>query len=139
MREAKKEIRHNERDLDRELANLNREEAELIRDIKKAAANNQQGALKTMAKNLVQLRNQKDRLMTMKATVKSAGYKATMMGSQAAVGQVMGTVAGVSHNGVGCFHTHKHDIHTYALSIFYPSTNTRLFMHTHVDGGCTYR
>ena len=99
LRETKKEIRHNERDMDRELQNLAREEAKLIVDIKKAAAAGQQGALKTMAKNLVQLRAQKDRLVTMKATITGVGYKASLMQSQAAVGQVMGTVAGVS--GVG--------------------------------------
>jgi len=96
VRETKKEIRHNERDMEREIQNLAREEAKLIIDIKKAAASGQQGALKAMAKNLVQLRNRKDRLVTMKATVTGVGYKASLMQTQAAVGQVMGTVAGVS-------------------------------------------
>jgi len=96
LRETKNEIRHNERDMEREIQNLVREEAKLIIDIKKAAASGQQGALKAMAKNLVQLRNQKDRLVTMKATVTGVGYKASLMQSQATVGQVMGTVAGVS-------------------------------------------
>lgn len=98
LRETKKEIRHNERDMDRELQNLTREEAKLIVDIKKAAASGQHGILKTMAKNLVQLRTQKERLVTMKATVTGVGYKASTMQSQMAVGQVMGTMAGVSRS-----------------------------------------
>jgi|EP00624_Nannochloropsis_granulata_P004546 hypothetical protein len=96
LRETKKEIRHNERDMDRELQSLTREEAKLIIDIKKAAASGQHGVLKIMAKNLVQLRAQKDRLVTMKATITGVGYKASLMQSQMAVGHVMGTVAGVS-------------------------------------------
>lgn len=96
LRETKKDIRHQERDLERELQNLQREEVKLIADIKKAAASGQQSSLKVMAKNLVQLRAQKDRLVTMKATVTGVGYKASLVSSQAAVGQVMGNVAGVS-------------------------------------------
>jgi len=95
LRETKKEIRHNERDMDRELQNLAREEAKLIHDIKKMAANNQHGPLKVMAKNLVQLRAQKDKLITMKATMTGVGYKASLMHSQAAVGQAMSRMTGV--------------------------------------------
>jgi hypothetical protein len=95
LRETKREIRHNERDMDRELQNLAREEAKLIHDIKKMAANNQHGPLKVMAKNLVQLRAQKDKLITMKTTMTGVGYKASLMHSQAAVGQAMGRMTGV--------------------------------------------
>ena len=42
-----------------------------------------------------QLRNQKERLLTMKAQVAGVGYKASLIASQAAVGQAMGSVAGV--------------------------------------------
>lgn len=106
MRETKKDIRHQERDLERELQNLQREEVKLIADIKKAAASGQQSSLKIMAKNLVQIRAQKDRIVTMKATVTGVGYKASLVSSQAAVGQVMGNVAGVSLNCV-CVHKRK--------------------------------
>lgn len=43
----------------------------------------------------LQLRNQKERLLTMKAQVSGVGHKASLMASQAALGQAMGGVAGV--------------------------------------------
>lgn len=120
-----------QRDLERELWNLGREEQKLIAEIKKEAGKGaSQKALKTLAGNLVQvrvrisfflgnvrlpsdecgrsagrliiphppatqLRNQKERLLAMKAQVAGVGYKGSLMASQAAVGQAMGSVAGV--------------------------------------------
>lgn len=56
MRENKRMITRAIRELDRERVNLERNEKKLIMDIKKYAKENQMGAVKTMAKDLVRTR-----------------------------------------------------------------------------------
>lgn len=56
MRENKRMITRAIRELDRERMNLERNEKKLIMDIKKYAKENQMGAVKTMAKDLVRTR-----------------------------------------------------------------------------------
>ena len=59
---VKREVRGSTRDLDRELRDLDRREAQLIADLKKEAKlGRSEKAVKLLAKNLVQLRAQRDR------------------------------------------------------------------------------
>ena len=56
-------IRH----IEREQKNLTKQEAKCLKDIKALAAKNQHGPAKTMAKNLVRIRNQVQGMYQMKA------------------------------------------------------------------------
>ncbi len=50
-------LRDNERDIEKEIASLRREEVKLVDDIKAAAKKDNQAAVKILAKQLVQVRN----------------------------------------------------------------------------------
>jgi NH3-dependent NAD+ synthetase len=74
-REVKQTTRRSERDIQREIEALNRQEKQVIVDIKTAA---KQGNTKTTtiyAKQLLQLRSARDRLVGMKSQVAAAGMQ----------------------------------------------------------------
>lgn len=54
-----------------------------------------QGATRTLAKQLVALRSQKERLMTARARITGVGYAASSAATQASLAGVMGNVTGV--------------------------------------------
>ncbi|KDO34232.1 hypothetical protein SPRG_19070 [Saprolegnia parasitica CBS 223.65] len=81
-REAKREIAHGQRDLEREKMVLERQEKQLILDIKKAAKDGNQAGTKILAKQLVQVRAQKEKLMVMKVSLGGIGMQASAMAAQ---------------------------------------------------------
>eukprot|EP00953_Heterococcus_sp_UTEX-ZZ885_P023667 12996-Heterococcus_DN1.PRE.3 len=85
-RDAKRAVRTGERDMEKELRNIERQEKQLIMDIKKAivalattiqltAKTGNESATRAMAKQLVGLRAQRDKLYTMKANITAVGYQ----------------------------------------------------------------
>ncbi|CAM9773930.1 unnamed protein product [Ectocarpus fasciculatus] len=100
-KDAKRAVRSGERDLDKEIRNLDRSEKSLVAEIKKTAKGGNQGATRTLAKQLVQLRAQKDQLYTARARLAGVGNAATSAATSAALQNpsslagVMGNVAGV--------------------------------------------
>jgi hypothetical protein len=98
-RNTKREVRSSQREMEREIRELEREEKKVLAEIKQRAK--QPGvkgindpALKSMAKNLVQLRNQKDKIYSSKAHLSSVGMQATSMATQVAAAAAIGNVSG---------------------------------------------
>ncbi|CAN0124235.1 unnamed protein product [Ascophyllum nodosum] len=94
-KDARRAARHGERDIDREIRNLDRSEKALVVDIKKTAKGGNQAATRTLAKQLVTLRGQKDRLLSARARITGVGYAASSAATQASLAGVMGSVSGV--------------------------------------------
>ncbi|CAM9496093.1 unnamed protein product [Ectocarpus sp. 12 AP-2014] len=94
-KDAKRAVRSGERDLDKEIRNLDRSEKSLVAEIKKTAKGGNQGATRTLAKQLVQLRAQKEKLYSARAKLAGVGNAATTAATSASLAGVMGNVAGV--------------------------------------------
>lgn len=95
-REAKRSVRSGERDVEKELRALDRTEKALILDIKKAAKRpGGEKAARTLAKQLVGLRAQREKMYQMKSNITSVGYSTSAMAANANMAGVLGNVAGV--------------------------------------------
>jgi hypothetical protein len=91
-REVKKTTRVAQRDIQKEIQALDRQEKQLILDIKKAAKSDNKKATSMYAKQLVQLRNTRTRMMGMQTHINAAGMQATTMAAHAgAVGAIAKT------------------------------------------------
>jgi charged multivesicular body protein 2A len=64
-------LRKNTRDLDRDLLTLDREEKRIQAEIKKLAKANQMGAAKTLAKEVIRIRKQREKIISMKGNWKN--------------------------------------------------------------------
>lgn len=94
---AKKEVRSSQRDIDKEMRELERNEKKVMVDIKKrakVAANNNDSTLRTLASQLVQIRCQKEKLLKARAQLGGMGMKASAMKTQVAMSKAIGSVAG---------------------------------------------
>ncbi|RHY57677.1 hypothetical protein DYB38_006243 [Aphanomyces astaci] len=78
-KEAKRGISQSQRELEREKMALERQEKLLIADIKRAAKEGNNGGTKILAKQLIQLRQQKDKMTMMKSNLGSIGLQTTTM------------------------------------------------------------
>lgn len=97
QKETKQTVRSNQRQMDRDIRDLDRQEQQLLQQIKaraKTAGVNPQTdtALKAQAKQLVQLRKQKEKLYETKAQLSSVGMQATAMSAQVSMVSAMGNV-----------------------------------------------
>jgi len=96
-KETKQTVRQSQRDIDREIRELERQEKQMIAEIKKRARSpgvnpSKDTALKTLAKHLVQIRNQRAKMFETKAHINSVGMQATAMASQVAASSAIGSV-----------------------------------------------
>lgn len=96
-KETKSTVRANQRQMDRDIRDLDRQEKLLLQQIKaraKAPGINPQtdSALKAQAKQLVNLRKQKEKLFETKAQLSSVGMQATAMASQVSAIAAVGSV-----------------------------------------------
>jgi len=98
-KDAKKDMRKTQRDLGREKSRLERDEAKLIADIKKAAKQNNTASAKILAKQLVQLRAAKERLTvassqvgSVSMTISAAASSATMAGAMSSASASMASM-----------------------------------------------
>jgi len=84
-----REIKKNERDIERERMALQREEKQLVIDIKKAAKEGQEKIVKTLAKQLVRVREQQSRMISIKGQVQGIRNSMTIAASQQKMVQSM--------------------------------------------------
>jgi len=83
--------------MDRELRELERQEKQVTMELKQRAKttnSTKDPALAALAKQLVQVRKQKEKLMTTKAHIGAVGMHATSMASQVAAVSAIGSVTG---------------------------------------------
>ena len=74
-RQTKSQTRRSQMELDREMATLNRQEKQLIAEIKKAAAMGQKPVVNTLTKQLIRVRKQKQQLLATKSAVTGVQYQ----------------------------------------------------------------
>jgi len=93
-RQTQREIRTNQRGLDREIYQLDRQEKQIIMELKQRAKKvpGTDSSLKVMAKQLVQLRQQRSKLNSTKSQIGAMGMHATTISSQIAAASAFGSV-----------------------------------------------
>mmetsp|Transcript_36105 Transcript_36105/g.43119 ORF Transcript_36105/g.43119 Transcript_36105/m.43119 type:complete len:226 (-) Transcript_36105:171-848(-) len=96
-RQTKKDVRSSQRDIEREIRDLERQEKTIMAEIKQQAKRPgvkgmNDPSLKAMAKNLVQVRNQRDKLYQAKAQLGAVGMQVSSMASQVAAATAVGSV-----------------------------------------------
>jgi len=77
------------RDLDQERAKLERQEKQIINDIKKMAKQGEMQAVRVMAKDLVRTRRYVKKFIMMKANIQAVSLKITTLKSQGAMANAM--------------------------------------------------
>lgn len=85
----------NQRDLDREIRELDRQEKQVTMELKqraKVTSNSNDATLKTLAKQLVQIREQRGKLQSTKAQVGAMGMHATVAAAQMSAVTAIGSV-----------------------------------------------
>mmetsp|Transcript_28075 Transcript_28075/g.39466 ORF Transcript_28075/g.39466 Transcript_28075/m.39466 type:complete len:225 (+) Transcript_28075:219-893(+) len=97
-RETKREVRSSQREMDREIRDLDRQEKQITMELKKRAKTpgvnpNSDTALKALAKQLVNVRQQKVKLVSTKANIGAVGMHATAMASSVAAASAMSSVS----------------------------------------------
>ncbi|XP_038209735.1 charged multivesicular body protein 2b-B [Zerene cesonia] len=93
QRQNDRELRKASRDLERDKAALEREEKKLEMEIKKMAKEGNNAGCKILAKQLVQLRNQKTRIYSANSKISSVQIHNKAMGANIAIAGAMGTTA----------------------------------------------
>ena len=94
---VKKEVRSSQRELDRELRDIDRREAQLIADIKKQARDGRETSVRVLARNLVQLRSSRERLLKARGTVGSMSAQASAMAASITVADSLQKTSKVMH------------------------------------------
>jgi len=95
-RETRREVRGAQRGMDRELRELDRQEMQITKELKQRAkitSNSKDPALAALAKQLVQTRKQREKIMTAKAQIGAVGMNATAMATQVAAAAAIGSVS----------------------------------------------
>lgn len=93
LRETKRELKKGERSMDREMRDMEKEERKLIAEIKMHAKKGDKGSATILAKNLVRMRQQKQKLLMSKTTMRGIGMQATTMNASATMAKAMGTAS----------------------------------------------
>jgi len=94
---TRKEVRSGQRDIDREMRDLDKQEKYIMTEIKKRAkqaTGPNDTALKSLAKNLVQVRSQRDKMYGARAHLGAVGMNANSMATQVAAASAMQSVTG---------------------------------------------
>ncbi|TPX40128.1 hypothetical protein SeLEV6574_g06774 [Synchytrium endobioticum] len=84
-RQQQRDLRGVTRDLERDRQQLEKQEKQLEADIKKAAKSGNTALCKTLAKQLIRIRTQKQKSHSMSAQVSGISHRATAMASQSAM------------------------------------------------------
>ncbi|KAJ8611653.1 hypothetical protein CTAYLR_007895 [Chrysophaeum taylorii] len=92
LRKNKREIQKAIRELDRERANLEKQEQKLIADIRKFAKDGQMGPVKIMAKDLVRTRTYITKFIELRSHLNAVGLKLQTVKSQEAMADAMKSV-----------------------------------------------
>jgi len=106
-RTTKREVRGAQRDMEREIRELDRTEGQVLVEIKKGAkapgVSGNDSALKALAKQLVQVRKQREKMFSAKANIGAVGMQATAMASSVAAASAVGNVTkamGTANNAI---------------------------------------
>lgn len=78
VNENKKNVRKSQRDLERELLALDREEKKVALEIKKLAKAGQVSSAKVLAKEIVRIRKQREKLLGMKAQLSAVNTRVSV-------------------------------------------------------------
>ena len=104
MKEQRRQLGANQRQIDREVLKLDRQEKQLTAEIRKLAASGQNASARTLAKELVRVRKQKEQLLKTKSTLSGVSHKTTtikanqtMMNSMAGATRAMQSVNAVNN------------------------------------------
>jgi len=89
LRENQRLLTRAMRDLDRERAQLEKQEKQHIAEIKKMAKKGEMGTVRIMAKDLVRTRNTQKKFMVMKANIQAVSLKISTIKSQHAMAEAM--------------------------------------------------
>mmetsp|Transcript_39839 Transcript_39839/g.78039 ORF Transcript_39839/g.78039 Transcript_39839/m.78039 type:complete len:215 (+) Transcript_39839:113-757(+) len=92
MRENQRALKKTEREMERDANQMKRQEQQLVNDIKKAAKDGNMAMAKSLAKQLVRVREHQQRTMIMKAQVKGVGASMSVAASQGKMVESMGKV-----------------------------------------------
>lgn len=95
MRENQRALKRNEREIEREAMQMKRQEQQILTDIKKAAKEGNMAVAKTLAKQLVRVRQTATRTTVMKAQVKGVGASMSVAASQGKMVEAMGKAGAV--------------------------------------------
>merc|ERR1711871_1488761 len=85
VKEQKKAVRKSQREVDREMKNLEKQEKTLLANIKKNANAGNTGVAKTLAKELVRTRNTMGKLQQTNSQLGSIGMRASAMNANMAM------------------------------------------------------
>lgn len=96
-KETRREVRSSQRDMDREIRELDKQEKQVMLELKQRAKTagvnpSKDSALKALAKQLVAVRQQREKLFAAKAHIGAVGMHATSMASQVAAASAIGSV-----------------------------------------------
>jgi len=91
MNDQKKAIKGNQRDLDKELLMLDRQEKQTALEIKKLVKQGQNTAAKQLAKEIVRIRNQRTKIYSMKGKLSGVAAHATTVQTQHTMVKSMST------------------------------------------------
>lgn len=96
VRKTKRDVTRSQRELERERRALERDEKKLMAEIKRAAKRDGGDSknVKILAKQLMQLRASRDRLIATGANLGAIKNQATVMGTQASMAKALGSAAG---------------------------------------------
>jgi len=89
VKEQKRSVRKSQRQIDREIRNLEKQEKKLLADIKKNAQAGHTGAAKTLAKELVRTRATQGKLQATNTQLGSISMRASEMNSTMAISNAM--------------------------------------------------
>lgn len=92
-REVKRTTQRSQRDVKREIQGLERQEKTLIQEIRNAARTGNKKLTSTYAKQLIQVRNSKERLSGVSMHLGSVGTQAQLMATNAAAMEAVGNTA----------------------------------------------
>ncbi|KAJ8599611.1 hypothetical protein CTAYLR_004679 [Chrysophaeum taylorii] len=95
-KQVKREVKHSQRDIDRELRDFDRREQQLIAEIRREAKlGRSEKAVQILAKQLVQLRQSRDRMIGARANMGAIATHASAMASHVAVSDAIGSAGKV--------------------------------------------
>jgi len=90
VKETRRTVERGQREIARDAQQLDREEARLKLQIKEAAKRGADGEVKVLAKQIVRLRSQKERMTNMRAQLGTVKTTAVTMGATATVAETVG-------------------------------------------------
>ncbi|EFA85968.1 SNF7 family protein [Heterostelium album PN500] len=91
LKESKRDLNKSQRELDRQIFQLDQQEKATIIQVKALAKKGQEANARTLAKEIVRIREQKDKLRAMKTTMMGVSTKTTTMATNQSMMKAMGT------------------------------------------------